>query len=146
MKRVVGGVAWKSASAAARSRGAIDASTLIGLLQSTPGVPDVTPVLKAYKARQFDKTQLMSKLREQVGVDALRAAQRRAAAEPPCIDDLYGEVTRVCGLAYENCTNVQPLGDLHFTATYANHQLASAVAASIRACAPSARRAMSDKA
>lgn len=56
-----------------------------------------------------------------------------ALAEPPCIDDLYGEVTRVCGVSYANCTAHREPGNVHFSANY-SWTLASAVAASIRAC------------
>ena len=75
-------------------------------------------------------------------VPLLNAAMKRAvsgAAEPPCIDDLYAEVTRVCGESYANCTAVHRApADVHFSPTFA-HTLATAVAASIRACAPAER-------
>ena len=75
-------------------------------------------------------------------VPLLNAAMRRAvgsAAEPPCIDDLYAEVTSVCGQSYANCSAAHRApADVHFSPTFA-HTLALAVAASIRACAPAER-------
>ena len=75
-------------------------------------------------------------------VPLLNAAMRRAvgsAAEPPCIDDLYGEVAQTCGEFYANCSAAHRApADVHFSPTFA-HTLALAVAASIRACAPAER-------
>ena len=78
-----GAPAAAAAPAARSSSGSIDAGTLIGLLNSMPGVPDLSPLLQAYKAGQVDKTQLIAQLKAQVDVDALHEALRRARPQPP---------------------------------------------------------------
>jgi len=78
-----GAPAAAAAPAARSSSGSIDAGTLIRLLNSTPGVPDLSPLLAAYKAGQVDKTQLIAQLKAQVGVEALREALNKARPQPP---------------------------------------------------------------
>ena len=61
----VAAAAGKQAPAAGSSSGSIDAGTLIGILNATPGVPDLTPLLQSYKAGQIDKPQLIAQLKAQ---------------------------------------------------------------------------------
>ena len=64
-------------AAARSSSGSIDGDKLFEILASTPGVPDVAPLLRAYKEGRIDKKQLYTQLKAQVGVDMLRDALKK---------------------------------------------------------------------
>ena len=64
-------------AAARSSSDSIDGDKLFEILASTPGVPDLAPLLQAYKTGQIEKSELYKQLKAQVSGDALRDALKK---------------------------------------------------------------------